>query len=98
MATTAAGIESLRGTAVTLERQDIAGLGDDSVVYEGNMVLTGTDGSTVHLGVGNAAVKVGRVVDDVTYLTTDAPLTDVLAPAIDASVARLRTALARTSS
>src|SRR6478735_4369122 len=30
---------------VMLDRQDIAGLGDESVVYEGSVVITGTDGS-----------------------------------------------------
>jgi molybdopterin-binding protein len=80
--------------SITLDRQDIAGLGDDSVVYEGNMTITGTDSSTTQVGIGNAAVRVGRAVDDVTYLTTSAPLTDVVSPAIDASVARLRAALA----
>ncbi len=84
----------LASVSVTLDRQDIAGLGDDSVVYEGTMVLTGTDGTTTQLGVGNAAVQVGRAVDDVTYLTTSAPLTEILTPAIDASVVRLRDALA----
>jgi hypothetical protein len=78
---------------VTLDRQDIAGLGDDSVVYEGNIALTGTDGSSARIGVGNAAVQVGRAVNDVTYLTTSATLTDILTPAIDASVTRLRSAL-----
>jgi hypothetical protein len=88
----------IESVSVTLDRRDIANLGDDSVVYEGNMVLTGTDGSTAQIGVGNAAVQVGRVVDDVTYLTTDAELPEVLAPAIDASVARLRAALGGTPS
>jgi hypothetical protein len=78
---------------VSLERQDIAGLGDDSVVYEGKIVLAGTDGSTEEVGVGNAAVRVGRAVDVVTYTTEGADLTEILTPAIDASVGRLRTAL-----
>jgi hypothetical protein len=56
-------------------------------------MITGTDGSSTQVGIGNAAVRVGRAVDDVTYLTTSTPLTDVLSPAIEASVARLRTAL-----
>ncbi len=80
----------IASVSVTLDRQDIAGLGDDSVVYEGNMALTGTDGSTSKIGVGNAAVQVGRAVDDVTYLTTGADLTEILTPAIDASVTRLQ--------
>jgi hypothetical protein len=79
---------------VNLDRQDIAGLGDDSVVYEGTMELTGADGSTSRVEVGNAAVRVGRAVDVVTYSTTGGSLTDVLTPAIDASVSRLRSALA----
>lgn len=78
-----------------LDRRDIAGLGDDSVVYEGSIVVTGTDGSTTQVGVGNAAVRVGRAVDVVTYTSTGTDLTDVLAPAIDSSVARLRSAQAK---
>jgi hypothetical protein len=90
--------ESLDDVVVDLERQDIAGLGDDSVVYEGHIVLTGTDGSTNQVGIGSAAVRVGRSVDVVTYTTSGDALTDVLTPAIDASVARLRSALARSGS
>ncbi len=36
--------------AVTIERQDIAGLGDDSVVYEGKIVLTGDRRATTIAG------------------------------------------------
>jgi hypothetical protein len=86
--------DSVDDVAVNLERRDIAGLGDDSVVYEGTMQLTATDGSTSRVGIGNAAVRVGRAVDAVTYSTTGGTLTDVLPPAIDASVSRLRSALA----
>ena len=46
----------IESVSITLDRQDIAGLGDDSVVYEGKMEITGTDGSTTEVGVGNAAV------------------------------------------
>jgi len=88
-------VAKLDDVLVTLERQDIAGLGDDSVVYEGTVKLTATDRSTTKIGVGVAAVQVGRAVDAVTYLTTDKDLTEILTPAIDASVARLRTALAK---
>src|SRR5215213_1835108 len=87
--------DSVDDVLVDLDRQDIAGLGDQSVVYEGSISLSGSDGSTKQVGIGSAAVRVGRAVDVVTYTTTSAALTDVLAPAIDASVARLRTALAR---
>jgi len=88
----------LAGVAVTLARQDIAGLGDDRVVYEGTVVLTATDGSTQQLGIGNATVRIGRAIDAVTYTTSGANLTEILTPAIDASVARLRNALAGASS
>lgn len=81
----------------SLHRQDIAGLGDDSVVYEGTIVITATDGSTSQVGVGRAAVQVGRAVDVVSYTTTEDDLTDVVAPAIDASSTRLRAALGRSS-
>jgi hypothetical protein len=90
--------DSLDDVVVNLDRQDIAGLGDDSVVYEGSIMLTATDGSTQQIGIGSAAVRVGRTVDVVTYTTTGGSLTDVLTPAIDASVSRLRTALARSAS
>jgi hypothetical protein len=90
--------DALDDVVVTLDRQDIAGLGDESVVYEGNVELTGTDGSKHQIGIGSAAVRVGRSVDVVTYTTTGDALTDLLTPAIDASVSRLRAALARTES
>ena len=39
-------------------------------------------------------MRVGRTVDAVTYTTDAGDLTEILTPAIDASVGRLRTALA----
>jgi hypothetical protein len=90
--------DQLDDVVVDLDRQDIAGLGDDSVVYEGSIALTDTDGSTSKAGIGSAAVRVGRAVDVVTYTTTGDDLTEVLTPAIDASVSRLRSALARSGS
>ena len=63
-----------------LDRQDIAGLGDESVVYEGSIVLTGTDGSTQQLGIGSAAVRVGRTVDVVTYSTDRRPRSPTSSP------------------
>jgi hypothetical protein len=83
---------------VTLDRQDIVGLGDDSVVYEGNVVLTGKDGSSKKVGVGTAAGRVDRTVDVVTYSTDSEALPEILTPALDASVARLRSVLSRSSS
>jgi hypothetical protein len=90
--------DSIDDVVVELDRQDIAGLGDDSVVYEGSIVITGTDGSTSKAGIGSAAVRVGRAVDVVTYTTTGDDLTEVLTPAIDASVSRVRSAFARSGS
>ena len=87
---------AIEDVVVTLERQDIAGLGDESVVYEGTVVVTGTDGSSARLGIGNAAVRVGRTVDAVSFSTSGGDLADILTPAIDASVGRLRTALGAT--
>jgi len=89
---------SLDDVVVNLTRQDIAGLGDDSVVYEGSTVVTGTDGSSQQIGIGSIAVRVGRTVDVVTYTTTGSSLTEILPPAIDASVSRLRAALYRSGS
>ena len=89
---------SLDGVDVSLEREDIAGLGDDSVGYEGSIEISRTDGSTQHVDVGSFVVRVGRAVDVVTYSTTGADFTAVLTPAIDASVARLRLALTPSTS
>jgi hypothetical protein len=89
---------SLADVVVSLERQDIVGLGDDSVVYEGDVVLTAKDGSRKQVGVGSAAVRVGRAVDVATYTTESDPLSEILSPALDASVARLRAALAKKGS
>jgi hypothetical protein len=85
----------LADVVATLDRQDIAGIGDDSVVYEGRIDLSGTDGSTKQVGIGSAAVRVGRTVDVVTYTTDGGDLTEILTPAIDASVGRVRAMLAR---
>jgi hypothetical protein len=87
----------LDDVTVELDRQDIAGLGDESVVYEGTITLTATDGSTSKVAVGSAAVRVGRTADVVVYSTTGDALTDILIPAIDASVTRLSTALTRSA-
>ena len=78
---------------VTIGRQSIPGLGDASVIYEGRALVTGKDGSSQQIGLGNAAVQVGRAVSDYTYTTTNADLTEILQPAIEASVGRLQTAL-----
>jgi hypothetical protein len=83
---------------VDLDRQDIVGLGDESVVYEGNIVLKGKDGSSAQVGIGSAAVRVGRAVDVVTYSTDGEALPEILGPALDASVARVRAALTKPSS
>jgi hypothetical protein len=90
--------KTIDDVVVQLDRQDIAQLGDDSVVYEGSIDITGTDGLKSTVGIGSAAVRVGRAVDVVTYSTTGDDLTDVLTPAIDASVSRLRSALDRSGS
>jgi hypothetical protein len=81
---------------VNVQRQDIAGLGDDSVVYEGTMSIVMSDGSTTKTSIGNATVRVGRALDTVVYSSNEPNVTDVLAPAIDASVVRLRSALTRS--
>ena len=76
--------------SATLERQAISGLGDDSVVYEGSLDLTGTDGKQSQIATGSVLVRVGRATEAIVYFSQGADPTDVLARAIDASVARLR--------
>jgi hypothetical protein len=78
---------------VVLDPQDIAGLGDGSVVYEGSAKITAKDGTSQTIGLGNAAVLVDRAVSDYTYVATGEGLTEILQPAIDASVARLQAAI-----
>jgi hypothetical protein len=82
--------------AVTITPQAVSGLGDNSVVYEGNAKITGKDGTTEQIGLGNAAVLAGRAVSDFDYVTTGAGLNEVLQPAVVSSVARLRAALSRS--
>jgi hypothetical protein len=86
----------IAGVTVKIEPQAVSGLGDDSVVYEGNAQIALNDGSSQQIGLGNAAVLVGRAVSDYTYITSGADLTEILQPTIDASVARLRTSLTST--
>jgi hypothetical protein len=92
------GGSQVQDVSVSLQRQDLTRLGDDSVVYEGTVDITVAGGATKKIGVGNALVRVGRALDAVDYSTTGASLTDVLAPAIDESVSRLRSALTRGGS
>jgi len=84
--------------AANLERQAISGLGDDSVVYEGSLELTGTDGKQSQIAMGSLLVRVGRATESVLYFTQGSQPTDLLAPAIDASVARLRSAQVKGTS
>ena len=72
--------------AATLERQAISGLGDDSVVYEGSLDLTGADGKRSQVAMGSVLVRVGRATEAIVYFAQGSDPTDVLAPAIDASV------------
>jgi hypothetical protein len=83
---------------VELDRQDIAGLGDASVVYEGTAEFTLTNGTTSRIALGNASVRVGRTIDSVLYFTSGADVSDLIGPAVDASVSRLRSALGRSGS
>jgi hypothetical protein len=78
----------------TLERQAFSGLGDDSVVYEGALEVTSAAGATTQVAVGCLTIRVGRATEWIVYFAKGADPTDVFAPAIDASVARLRVALA----
>lgn len=78
---------------VAITRQNVDAGGDESVVYEGSATVTLPGGSQQQFGLGNAAVRVGRAVDDFTYFTSSAPLTDILQPLLDASLGRLQDAL-----
>jgi hypothetical protein len=71
-------------------------LGDDSVVYQGIVTIELKTGESVQLQVGNAAVRVGRVVNDFSYSST-ADISEVLANAIGQGLSRLEGALAAAS-
>lgn len=87
------GKSQVESVDVAISRQDVDPGGDDSVVYEGNATVNGTDGSQQSFGLGQAAVRVGRGVDAFSYFTSEASLTDILQPLIDASLGRLEDAL-----
>jgi hypothetical protein len=78
---------------VAITRQDVDPGGDESVVYEGSATVTLPDTSQQLFGIGNAAVRVGRAVNDLTYFTSSAPLADILQPLLEASLGRLQDAL-----
>jgi hypothetical protein len=80
---------------VSITRQNVDAGGDESVVYEGSATVTLPNGSQQQFGIGNAAVRVGRAIDDFSYFTSSASLTDILQPLIDASLGRLDAALAK---
>ena len=84
--------ETLDDVAATLDRQDIAGLGDDSVVYEGARPDRRRREAVAGRHRGACWCAWGGRPTAIVYTTQGSDSTDVLTPAIDASVARLRAA------
>jgi hypothetical protein len=88
--TTAAQV---KGITVSVEPYDIANYGDDTVAYEGSATVAFKDGTSLEIGLGNTAVRVGRAVSDYSYTVFDQAAIDALSPAVEKSVARLQAAL-----
>jgi hypothetical protein len=83
----------VKGIKVSVEPYDITNYGDDTVAYEGNVTITFKDGTSLNIGLGNTAVRVGRAVSDYSYTVFDQAAVDALSPAVEKSVARLQAAL-----
>jgi hypothetical protein len=83
----------VKGIEVDVQPYNIANYGDDTVAYEGSATVTLKDGTTVDIGLGNTAVRVGRAVSDYSYTLFDQAATDALSPAVEKSIARLQAAL-----
>ena len=76
-----------------MQPYDITNYGDDTVAYEGSATVTFKDGTTLQIGLGNTAVRVGRAVSDYSYTLFDQAAVDALSPAVETSIARLQAAL-----
>jgi hypothetical protein len=83
----------VKGIAVDVQPYDITNYGDDTVAYEGSATVTFKDGTTLQIGLGNTAVRVGRAVSDYSYTLFEQDAVDALSPAVEASIARLQAAL-----
>jgi hypothetical protein len=91
---TAAHVKSVD---VDIQPYNVQNYGDDTVSYEGSVRVSTKDGSEVDLGVGNTAVRVGRVVSAYSYLIAQAGASDALEGAVQSSLARLQQALEESS-
>lgn len=78
---------------VNVEPYNITNYGDDTVAYEGSVTVTFKDGTSLDIGLGNTAVRVGRAVSDYSYTVFDQAAVDALSPAVEKSIARLQAAL-----
>jgi hypothetical protein len=83
----------VKGIEVVVEPYDVTNYGDDTVAYEGSATVTLKDGTTINIGLGNTAVRVGRAVSDYSYTVFDQAAVDALSPAVEKSIARLQAAL-----
>ena len=88
--TTAAQVN---GIDVNIEFYNIENYGDDTVAYEGKATVSFKNGTSLEIGLGNTAVRVGRAVTDYGYTLFNQAATDALSPAVKKSVARLQAAL-----
>ncbi len=83
----------VQGIEVDVQPYDITNYGDDTVAYEGSATVTFKDGTTLQIGLGNTAVRVGRAVSDYSYTLFEQDAVDALSPAVEKSIARLQAAL-----
>jgi hypothetical protein len=79
---------------VDIERAPVAEVADSTTAYEGTVRISARDGSSQTIGVGVAAVRVGRGVTLFSYVVDASGVVELLPSLVDASVARLTVALA----
>ncbi len=85
---------SVTDLQLDLEANELEDIGDRAHAYEGSVRLEGSDGSSATYGLGFAAVQVGRAVSIYSYFIDSEAVLALLPEVVDASVARLDTAVA----
>lgn len=86
--------DTITDVELDLDTTELDDLGDRAQAYEGTVTLSAVDGSQATVGVGIAAVRVGRAIALYNYFVDTAEVLQLLPGLVDTSVARLETAVA----
>jgi len=84
--------KQIDSVAVSISRTRGVDVGDQAIAYEGPVTVSLKDGTSVKLGLGFIAVRVGRAVSGFSY-SADTDISAALQPALLGSIGRLQTAL-----